>query len=65
MGYDDGRLSDNPRIDLTTIHQDAHGLAESSVELAVDLLTEVHALDAGAVLEPTLKVRGTTAPPTR
>ncbi|RPA12692.1 LacI family DNA-binding transcriptional regulator [Gordonia sp. OPL2] len=65
MGYDDSRLSDNPRIDLTTVHQDAHGLAERSVEVAVDLLTEAHAVDTDVVLEPTLKVRGTTARPTR
>ncbi len=63
MGYDDSRLSDNPRIDLTTIHQDAQGLAEQSVELAVDLLTGAELAKNDVVLEPSLRVRGTTAAP--
>jgi DNA-binding LacI/PurR family transcriptional regulator len=63
MGYDDSRLSDNPRIDLTTIHQDAQGLAEQSVELAVDLLTGAELAINDVVLEPSLRVRGTTAAP--
>src|SRR5262249_1751942 len=31
IGYDDSRLSDNPRIDLTTVHQDAQAIARHSV----------------------------------
>ena len=38
LGYDDSRLSDNPRIDLTTIHQDAEGLARAAVAGAVGML---------------------------
>ncbi|MXP22603.1 LacI family DNA-binding transcriptional regulator [Gordonia sp. HNM0687] len=63
MGYDDSRLSDNPRIALTTIHQDAQGLAEQSVALAVDLLTGADIAEPDVVLEPSLRVRGTTAAP--
>ena len=65
MGSDDSRLSDNPRIDLTTIHQDAPGLAQRAVELAVGLLTGDVTPEVDVVLEPTLEVRGTTGPPAR
>ncbi|OBC17394.1 LacI family transcriptional regulator [Mycobacterium sp. 852013-50091_SCH5140682] len=60
IGYDDSHLSDNPRIDLTTIHQDAAGLAQHAVRLAVAMLegrSEAH----DVVLEPKLVVRSTTA----
>lgn len=62
LGYDDSRLSDNPRIDLTTIHQDAEGLARAAVAGAVGMLGGEAVVD-DVVLEPSLKVRGTTAPP--
>ena len=62
IGYDDSRLSDNPRIDLTTVHQDAAGIAEHAVDLAVELLEKGHAECMDVVLEPTLMIRGTTAP---
>ncbi|MBX7449330.1 LacI family transcriptional regulator [Mycolicibacterium sp. 3033] len=63
VGYDDTRLSDNPRIDLTTIHQDAPDIARRSVELAIEMLVDGVARTNDVVLEPTLVVRGTTAPP--
>ncbi|WP_051053416.1 LacI family DNA-binding transcriptional regulator [Mycolicibacterium chubuense] len=63
VGYDDSRLSENPRIDLTTIHQDAPEIARTAVELAVQMLVEGPSRAADVVLEPTLIVRGTTAPP--
>lgn len=63
MGYDDSRLSENPRIDLTTIHQDAHEIARQSVDLAVRMLVEGATRARDVVLEPTLVVRGTTGPP--
>lgn len=63
MGYDDSHLSDNPRIDLTTIHQDAPQLAQHAVELAVELLEGTRTEPADVVLEPQLVVRSTTAPP--
>ena len=62
IGYDDSRLSDNPRIDLTTVHQDAAALAHHAVRLAVAMLEGEHA-EADVVLEPTLVIRGTTASP--
>jgi DNA-binding LacI/PurR family transcriptional regulator len=60
MGYDDSHLSDNPRIDLTTIHQHAAGLAQHAVRLAVAML-EGRSEAADVVLEPKLVVRSTTA----
>ena len=63
IGYDDSRLSDNPRIDLTTVHQDAAGLARQSVQLAVGMLEKKRIGPEDVVLEPKLVVRGTTANP--
>jgi DNA-binding LacI/PurR family transcriptional regulator len=63
IGYDDSHLSDNPRIDLTTVHQDASALAHHAVRLAVALLDGEHDNEDDVVLEPTLVIRGTTAPP--
>ena len=63
VGYDDNRISENPRIDLTTIHQDAPDIACRSVELAVAMLTDAPLPSRDVVLEPTLVVRGTTGPP--
>jgi DNA-binding LacI/PurR family transcriptional regulator len=63
IGYDDSRLSDNPRIDLTTVHQDAAGLAQHAVRLSVAMVEERPGIDNDVVLEPRLVVRGTTAPP--
>ncbi len=62
IGYDDSRLSDNPRIDLTTVHQDAPGIARHAVRIAIRML-EGDPADEHVVLDPTLIVRGTTAPP--
>lgn len=63
IGFDDSRLSDNPRIDLTTIHQDAPELALRAVQFATDLLEGARPGGADVVLQPTLVVRGTTGPP--
>ncbi|GAC66669.1 LacI family DNA-binding transcriptional regulator [Gordonia soli] len=60
MGYDDSRLSDSPRIDLSTVHQDADGLATRAVETAVGLLGDTLSAGGDIVLEPTLRIRGTT-----
>ncbi|WKG01633.1 LacI family DNA-binding transcriptional regulator [Mycolicibacterium sp. HK-90] len=65
IGYDDSRLSDNPRIDLTTIHQDAATIGARSVEMAVEFLERTRTEPADVVLEPQLVVRSTTAPPRR
>jgi DNA-binding LacI/PurR family transcriptional regulator len=63
IGYDDSRLSDNPRIDLTTVHQDAAGLARHAVRLAVAMSEGDTDVEEDVVLEPRLVIRGTTAPP--
>jgi DNA-binding LacI/PurR family transcriptional regulator len=63
IGYDDSHLSDNPRIDLTTVHQDADALAHHAVRLAVAMLEGERGDEVDVVLEPTLVIRGTTAPP--
>jgi DNA-binding LacI/PurR family transcriptional regulator len=63
IGYDDSRLSDNPRIDLTTVHQDAAGLARHAVQLGVEMLERKRSGPEDVVLEPKLVVRGTTAKP--
>jgi DNA-binding LacI/PurR family transcriptional regulator len=63
IGFDDSRLSDNPRIDLTTVHQDAGALAHHAVRLAVAMLEGGRHNADDMVLEPTLMIRGTTAKP--
>jgi DNA-binding LacI/PurR family transcriptional regulator len=63
IGYDDSALSGNPRIDLTTVHQDARALADHAVRLAVGMLEEVDGIEQDVVLHPSLVVRGTTAAP--
>jgi DNA-binding LacI/PurR family transcriptional regulator len=61
IGYDDSRLSDYPRINLTTVHQDATALAGHAVRLAVAMLEGTLDGERDVVLEPSLIVRGTTA----
>lgn len=63
IGYDDSRLSDNPRIDLTTVHQDAAALAHHAVRLAVAMLAGEAGDERDVVLQSSLVIRGTTAPP--
>ena len=63
IGYDDSRLSDNPRIDLTTVHQDSAAIARHSVRLAVEMVEQERTGSADVVLEPKLVVRGTTGVP--
>jgi DNA-binding LacI/PurR family transcriptional regulator len=68
IGFDDSHLSDYPLIDLTTVHQDAPGMARHAVRLTIELME----FDGGdgpekgprdVVLEPKLVVRGTTGRP--
>ena len=64
IGFDDSRLSDYPLIDLTTVHQDAAGIARHAVRLAVEMMEdEVGEWRDDVVLEPKLVVRGTTGRP--
>lgn len=62
IGFDDSRLSDYPLIDLTTVHQDASGIARHAVRLAVEMMDDGDSHD-DVVLEPKLVVRGTTGRP--
>ena len=59
------RFTDLVDVDVvgSSLRQDAQGLAEQSVELAVDLLTGAELAKNDVVLEPSLRVRGTTAAP--
>jgi hypothetical protein len=52
-------------IDLTTVHQDATGLAQAAVHAVTDRLENESRAPAEIVLDPKLVVRGTTGPPTR
>ncbi|MBJ8343870.1 LacI family DNA-binding transcriptional regulator [Antrihabitans sp. YC2-6] len=63
VGYDDARLSEYPRINLTTVHQDSVGLARDAVQMAVGMLERNRTGRSDTVLEPSLVIRGTTAPP--
>ncbi|WP_372665923.1 substrate-binding domain-containing protein [Amycolatopsis kentuckyensis] len=60
VGYDDSHLS---HIDLTTVRQDAAGLAEHAVRAAIARLEDDSALPTETVIDPKLVVRGTTGPP--
>lgn len=65
LGFDDSPLAGLAHIDLTTIRQDSAGLARAAVLRLVTRLDDV-SVDGGAMditREPTLVVRGSTAPP--
>ena len=65
VGFDDSPLAGMAHIDLTTIRQDSAGLARVAVQRLVARLDD-GSVDGGAVditREPTLIVRGSTAPP--
>ena len=65
VGFDDSPLAGMAHIDLTTIRQDSAGLARAAVSGWWRGSTMVR-VDGGAVditREPTLIVRGSTAPP--
>lgn len=67
LGFDDSPLAGLAHVDLTTVRQDAAGLAEAAVGRVVARL-DGGSVDAGAadiVREPTLVVRGSTAAPRR
>jgi DNA-binding LacI/PurR family transcriptional regulator len=66
LGFDDSPLAGLAHIDLTTIRQDSANLARAAVERLVARLHDASAIGGAAdiVREPTLVVRGSTAPPT-
>ncbi|HEY5853448.1 MAG TPA: LacI family DNA-binding transcriptional regulator [Aldersonia sp.] len=63
IGYDDSAFAALSRIDLTTVRQDADGLARYAVEYAIRRLEDADAEPAEKILDPTLIVRGSTARP--
>ena len=66
LGFDDSPLARLAHVDLTTIRQDSVGLARAAVQRLAARLDDA-SVDGGAVditREPTLIVRGSTAPPT-
>jgi DNA-binding LacI/PurR family transcriptional regulator len=65
LGFDDSPLAGLAHIDLTTIRQDSAGLAREAVQRLVERL-DGDSVDGQVVditCEPTLIVRGSTAPP--
>ncbi|GAA4617125.1 LacI family DNA-binding transcriptional regulator [Saccharopolyspora hordei] len=65
VGYDDSHISHLAHVDLTTIRQDVHRMAEHAVRLTVERLEDPARQPREVVLGPELVVRGTTAPPAR
>jgi DNA-binding LacI/PurR family transcriptional regulator len=65
VGFDDNHLSHLSHIDLTTVHQDAAGLAQAAVHAVTGRLEDESRAPAEIVLDPKLVVRGTTGAPAR
>lgn len=63
VGYDDDRLSRLAHVNLTTVAQDAHQMAQLAVQRAIARLEDQPVTGREIVLPPHLVVRGSTAPP--
>jgi DNA-binding LacI/PurR family transcriptional regulator len=63
VGFDDSGIARLSFIDLTTVRQDVTRMAEAAVEAIVERLESGRTTARDFVLDPTLVVRGTTAPP--
>jgi DNA-binding LacI/PurR family transcriptional regulator len=63
VGYDDSHLAQLSHIDLTTVRQDADGMAQHAVRSAIERLDDNTIPPKEIVLDPKLVVRGTTGPP--
>ncbi|HEX3286731.1 MAG TPA: LacI family DNA-binding transcriptional regulator [Mycobacterium sp.] len=65
LGFDDSPLAGLAHIDLTTIRQDSAGLARAAVQRLATRLDDARTDDAAVDItcEPSLIVRGSTAPP--
>ncbi|MFG3339511.1 LacI family DNA-binding transcriptional regulator [Glycomyces sp. NPDC048151] len=63
VGYDDSNLSHLSHINLTTVRQDATGIAENAVRSAVERLDNAALPARETVCDAKLVVRATTAPP--
>jgi LacI family transcriptional regulator, galactose operon repressor len=65
IGFDDLRLSAYTTPPLTTIHQPAVEIAQRATEILIGMINGPRPRKLRYLLEPTLVVRGTTAPPPR
>lgn len=63
VGYDDSHIVMLSHINLTTVHQDAEGIAQRAVQAAVERIESPDMEPRELVLEPKLMVRGTSGPP--
>ncbi|MGH3520484.1 MAG: LacI family DNA-binding transcriptional regulator [Haloechinothrix sp.] len=63
VGYDDSRVAMLSHIGLTTVHQDAEGLGRQAVRAAVERAESPGLPAREFVLDPELRVRGTSGPP--
>ena len=63
VGYDDSPVARLATVDLTTVSQAPHAMAEAAVAAAVERLEGHRTEPADVVLEPHLIVRGTTGSP--
>ncbi|MFJ8491948.1 LacI family DNA-binding transcriptional regulator [Streptomyces sp. NPDC094038] len=63
VGYDDSRLAKMPHVQLTTVSQDAAGMADAAVTAALDLVKG--GTPRETVLTPRLVERSTTGPTPR
>jgi DNA-binding LacI/PurR family transcriptional regulator len=65
VGYDDSRLARLSTVNLTTVGQDVRVMADLAVARAIARLTGQPVSEREIVIQPTLVVRATTAPPRR
>jgi DNA-binding LacI/PurR family transcriptional regulator len=63
VGFDDSGVARLSFIDLTTVRQDVTKMAEAAVEAIAERLEQPRTTAREIVLDPTLVIRGTTAPP--
>ncbi|MGW1624897.1 LacI family DNA-binding transcriptional regulator [Streptomyces sp. NPDC002172] len=63
VGYDDSRLAKMPHVQMTTVSQDAAGMADAAVTAALDLIKG--GTPQETVLTPRLVERATTGPAPR